>query len=392
MNDSKLPFTTIFWRFLSLGLISFGGPVAHIGYFQNAFVERWRWLDQDSFMRLTAGCQLLPGPASSQLGFAIGLRAGGLAGGIAAFLGFTLPSFLLMSALAIYAPSDSTWGQVVISALKLAAVIVVADACLTMFKNFCTTPFTKGIAAVTALTLLIIPNPIVQLGVIVAAALAGPLPSRSTLLSSVDWQQRFHGRSGIALAAFCLLFLAAPVMVLSTHLWAQVWSGFYQSGSLVFGGGHVVLPLLQQQVGELVGDESFLLGYAGAQAIPGPLFTFASFLGAEIFTSTPWLGAAVATIALFLPGFLLVLAFERFWVTQPQDERLSLAFGRINAAVVGLLLAAFVQPVLTSAVAGAADTIIVLAGLAALRTKKVGVLWLIAILIGLAVLRHWVTL
>lgn len=362
--------------------------MAHIGYFQKAFVERWQWLDQDTFMRLTAGCQLLPGPASSQLGFAIGLRVGGLVGGLAAFIGFTLPSFIIMTCLAIYAPSESTWGQVVISALKLAAVIVVADACLTMFQKFCTTPTYKVIAAATALILLIFSAPFMQIAIIVAAALAGTLPKRHELGLRNSWQSGLKGRPGTALIVFALLFLAAPLMMLSHNLWAEVWAGFYQSGSLVFGGGHVVLPLLEQHVGSIVGSEQFLMGYAGAQAIPGPLFTFASFLGAEIFTQHPWLGAAAATLALFLPGFLLVLAFERFWLNSTGNNALNAVFGRVNAAVVGLLLAAFIQPVVTSTVAGALDTAIVLAGIIALRTTKLSVLWLIAGLIGLAFGRY----
>ena len=389
MSTSKHSFIDIFWRFLGLGLVSFGGPVAHIGYFQKAFVERWHWLDQTTFMRLTAGCQLLPGPASSQLGFAIGLRAGGLTGAIAAFIGFTLPSFLIMASLAMFAPGDQAWGQVIIGALKLTAVVVVADACLTMFKNFCQTPLQRGIAAVAALVILVVPSAFVQLLVIVAAALAGNIPNKQTLLSDIDWRQRIRGRPTVALIAFALLFIATPILVTLANPWLQTWGSFYQAGSLVFGGGHVVLPLLQQHVGESVGSEQFLLGYAGAQAIPGPLFTFASFLGAALFDQAPWIGALVTTLALFLPGFLLVLAFERFWTTEQQSSRLTEVFARVNAAVVGLLLAAFVQPVLTSAVAGGVDTAVVIGGLIAVRAAKLSVLWLIVTMVAVAAVRFW---
>ncbi len=389
MSTSKHSFIDIFWRFLGLGLVSFGGPVAHIGYFQKAFVERWHWLDQATFMRLTAGCQLLPGPASSQLGFAIGLRAGGLTGAIAAFIGFTLPSFLIMASLAMFAPGDQAWGQVIIGALKLTAVVVVADACLTMFKNFCQTPLQRGIAAVAALVILVVPSAFVQLLVIVAAALAGNIPNKQTLLSDIDWRQRIRGRPTVALIAFALLFIATPILVTLANPWLQAWGSFYQAGSLVFGGGHVVLPLLQQHVGESVGSEQFLLGYAGAQAIPGPLFTFASFLGAALFDQAPWIGALVTTLALFLPGFLLVLAFERFWTTEQHSSRLTEVFARVNAAVVGLLLAAFVQPVLTSAVAGGVDTAVVIGGLIAVRAAKLSVLWLIVTMVAVAAVRFW---
>ena len=392
MSTSKHSYIEIFWRFLGLGLISFGGPVAHIGYFQKAFVERWQWLDQATFMRLTAGCQLLPGPASSQLGFAIGLRAGGLIGAVAAFIGFTLPSFLIMASLAIFAPTDQTWGQVIINALKLTAVVVVADACLTMFKNFCQTPMQRGIAAAAALIILVVPASVVQLAVIVAAALAGDIPNRKNLLNDIQWRQAFSGRPAVALGMFAALFVATPLLLMLASPWLQAWAGFYQSGSLVFGGGHVVLPLLQQHVGEAVGNEQFLLGYAGAQAIPGPLFTFASFLGATLFEQSPWLGALITTAALFLPGFLLVLAFERFWSAEQQNSPFSGVFARVNAAVVGLLLAAFVQPVLTSAVTGGGDTIIVILGIIAVRAFKLSVLWLIVAMVAIAVARHWLAL
>ncbi|BFM05482.1 chromate efflux transporter [Halioxenophilus aromaticivorans] len=388
MHTPNHGFIEIFWRFLSLGLVSFGGPVAHIGYFQKAFVERWQWLDQQTFMRLTSGCQLLPGPASSQLGFAIGLRAGGIPGALAAFLGFTLPSFLIMAGLAIFAPSDQTWGQIVISALKLTAVVVVADACLTMFKNFCQTPLQRGIAAVALLVILVAPSALMQLAVIVVAGLAGDVPEKSTL-SKVNWRHRFAGRPTVALGLFAALFVATPLLLWLGNPLLQAWAGFYQSGSLVFGGGHVVLPLLQQHVGDAVGSEQFLLGYAGAQAIPGPLFTFASFLGAALFGHSPWLGAMVTTLALFLPGFLLVLGFERCWVEAPTNPVYSDVFARINAAVVGLLLAAFMQPVLTSAVAGGVDTAVAIAGLIAVRLFKLPLLWLIAAMIAIAFIRTW---
>jgi len=387
-SPPQSPFT-IFWRFLSLGLISFGGPIAHIGYFQKTFVEKLHWLDQATFMHITAGCQLLPGPASSQLGFAIGLRSGGLAGAVAAFLGFTLPSFLIMTVVAVYAPVTTTWMQAVIAGLKLAAAVVVADACLTMFINFCNTPIRKGIAALATLAMLIVPAPGMQMFILLLAAFAGELPNRAQLKLGLQTQSYRNHRAVIAAILFGALFLASLWLVDASNPWLRLWSGFYQSGSLVFGGGHVVLPLLQQQVGELVGNDTFLLGYASAQAVPGPLFTLASFLGAEISTQAPWLGALTATMAVFLPGFLLVLVFAKTWEATAVNAVWAGIFARVNAAVVGLLLAAFFQPVLVSAVTGALDTVIAVGGLIALRVAKVGVLWLLLAMVVIASGRYF---
>ncbi len=376
----------IFWQFLGLGLMSFGGPIAHIGYFQKTFVERLRWLDQATFMQLTTLCQLLPGPASSQLGFAIGLKHGGLGGALAAFLGFTLPSFILMACLAIYAPAEQPWVHTTLLGLKLAAVVVVADACWSLFIRFCDTPYRKGIAAVTTLALLVFPAQFTQILLLAVAALAGEKPNWRALT------QRAEGRRRPAVnwlfISFALLLLAGPLLALAGGL-GRLWAGFYQSGSLVFGGGHVVLPLLQQFVGDSLDNDHFLLGYASVQAVPGPMFTFASFLGAELTPNQPWLGAVTATIAIFTPGFLLVLATVKGWQSSWQQSALQPVFARVNAAVVGLLLAAFLQPVLVTGVTNGVDTTVAVVGLILVRTVKLSVLWLLLGMVATAWLRSF---
>ncbi len=377
----------VFFRFLTLGLLSFGGPIAHIGYFQKTFVERLQWLDQAAFMKLTTLCQVLPGPASSQLGFAIGLQRAGISGALAAFIGFTLPSFIIMTCVATYAPVDHPQVIAIIAGLKLAAVVVVADACMTMFQRFCDTPFRKGVAAVTTLSILLWPSAITQIGLLAIAAVAGTRPQIHWPEALRSTRSRLFSAPGLALAGFALILVVTPVLLLMDD-WSRLWAMFYQAGSLVFGGGHVVLPLLEAQVGDLMEQDQFLMGYASAQAIPGPMFTFASFLGAEILPQTPWIAALVATLAIFTPGFLLVLAFVRGWNNANDNPALNAVFARVNAAVVGLLLAALVQPVLVSAVHGGLDTFLVLVGLLAVRLFKLSVLWLLLGMVVIALARN----
>ena len=369
--------------------MSFGGPIAHIGYFQKAFVERLQWLSDAEFMKLTSLCQVLPGPASSQLGFAIGLKQAGLAGGIAAFIGFTLPSFLIMAGIAVFAPLEEAIVTTLVTGLKLAAVVVVADACMSMFTKFCNTPFRKGIAAATTLNMLLWPSVITQIALLVIAAVAGERPKLKIAEFASTARQNLLTPSGLGLGLFVLLLAATPLLYWGGGL-GELWASFYQSGSLVFGGGHVVLPLLQAQVGDLIQEDQFLLGYASAQGIPGPMFTFASFLGAEILPERAWIAALIATLAIFTPGFLLVLAFVKGWRQQTENPALNAVFARVNAAVVGLLLAALVQPVLVSAVHGGLDTFLVVAGLVAVRGFKLSVLWLLLAMVVIALLRSLV--
>lgn len=301
----------VFWRFLVLGCSSFGGPAAHLGYFQRTFVQEQKWIDQQAYARLISLSQFLPGPGSSQVGFALGLRRAGLAGGLAAFLGFTLPSFLIMYALAISGSiAADPWFNGLIHGLKLLAVVVVADATLNMQRSFCKENTSLGIAVFTAALILLIPSLWTQMLVLILAALAGTQIHRATIEDAAPSEQKKPAKP--ALILFFSLFLILPLLSMISD-WAALFSAFYQTGSLVFGGGHVVLPLLQQALGETIAADRFLLGYAAAQAIPGPMFTLATFLGAELTPQMALPGALLATLAVFLPGFLLVLSLQGAW-------------------------------------------------------------------------------
>ncbi|BDY04283.1 chromate efflux transporter [Ferrimonas sp. YFM] len=367
----------IFKTFLMLGCVSFGGPAAHIGYFRRAFVQQRGWLSDEEFARLIALTQFLPGPGSSQLGFALGHKRAGLGGAIAAFLGFTLPSVVLMILLASVSLSylHQGWAQGIIHGLKLLAMVVVADAVLGMFTSFCKAALHRWICIISASVLLLYPSLLTQVGVLLAAALLGRLVTPDSGLRSgsitVQW---------LPLGLFALLWLLP--MLLSLPL----FSPFYQAGSLVFGGGHVVLPLLQSLVGGQMDSDTFLTGYAAAQAVPGPMFTLASFLGYHLGGEAPILGALIATLAIFLPGFLLLLGLLKGWEGMAQMPGFAGATAAINAAVTGILLAALYQPVFSSSVSGAGDMALVLVGFALLRLARLPVVVLVAgfALVGLA--------
>lgn len=374
----------VFLQFLMLGCISFGGPAAHIGYFRNHFVERRQWLDDRTFADLLALCQFLPGPASSQLGFAIGYRQAGLGGALCAFAGFTLPSLLLMLLLASGGGwlLERDWFDGVLYGLKLLAVVVVADAVLGMFRNFCSRRGAAAIAVLSAAALLSLPGILTQIVVLLLAAGvgAGLLGNRSGASPAAD-EGRFNGW---ALAAFALLLLLASFMPPGDL--AALFGDFYVAGSLVFGGGHVVLPLLQGLVGETLPSDSFLLGYAAAQTVPGPMFTLATYLGYELIPGKGLAGALLATVAIFLPGFLLLLGLQGRWHRLAAKPRLAGAIGGVNAAVVGLLLSALYQPVFVTSVASGADLALAVVGFFLLRGLGLGVIWLVplAILAGIA--------
>ncbi len=371
----------IFRQFLVLGLVSFGGPAAHVGYFHRRFVDELEWLDEAEFARLMALTQFLPGPASSQLGFAIGRVRGGVPGAFAAFVAFTLPSFLIMALLAIYASSLPDWLQGgVIIGLKWLAVIVVADAVWNMGKRFCAAPLTRALAVAVALLLLIWSSLFGQMLALLVAAVVGwhklrPVEDGGPVSGQPVWRHK-------PLMLFALL--AVLPLLFGGGLWG-VWKEFYAAGSLVFGGGHVVLPLLQELVGGKLSPDQFLTGYAAAQAVPGPMFSLAAYLGAVLLPSSPWLGALTATLAIFLPGFLLVLGVMEGWQWLSSRPALAGAVSGINAAVVGLLLAALYQPVFVSAVHGFWDLLVVLAGFALLRSGKVPLWGMVLGMAGLGV-------
>lgn len=366
----------VFWKFLLLGCTSFGGPAAHVGYFRKQFVERLAWLEEETFGNLFALSQFLPGPGSSQLGFAIGCHRAGPMGGIAAFLGFTLPSFLIMLGLAISLADDAkempSVLQGVLHGLKLLAVVVVVDATLGMFKSFCKCRLTAGLCVATAVTLLIWPGMFMQLAALCMAAALGIMFLRS--IEDVKPKQSKKIRPNwIPLVVFAVLFIGTPFLPGS-----DLFPGFFQAGSLVFGGGHVVLPLLQSHsVSSGLNPDQFLVGYAAAQAVPGPMFTLATFLGAEITPQSALMGATIATAGIFLPGFLLILGLKDVWQSLMAAPRLNGAARGLNAAVVGLLLAACYHPVFTSSVGSPVDFAVVVIGYYLLKSIKFPVLGLV---------------
>ena len=379
-------FGKVFWEFLWLGCISFGGPAAHVGYFHRRFVVRLGWLDEATYARLLALTQFLPGPASSQLGFAIGRHRGGLAGGVAAFLGFTLPSFLIMVMVALYATRlPEAWLNGLVTGLKWLAVVVVADAVLNLGGKFCRDRFTRGVALATAVVLWLFPGVGVQLLALLVAALIG----RHWLKPSAAPEDAGAGESRVAWLPFGLF---AAVWLLLWLIGGGTLGGlardFYSAGALVFGGGHVVLPLLEGFVGDAMSQDQFLTGYATAQAVPGPMFSLAAYLGAQLAPASPWLGAGVATLAIFLPGFLLVLALSDAWRALAARPAMAGAVAGINAAVIGLLLAALYQPVFLSAVAGPRDLALVVLGFLALRSGRVPLLALVVAVAALGLVLH----
>ncbi|EIF8948031.1 chromate efflux transporter [Vibrio cholerae] len=350
---------TIFRTFFALGWVSFGGPAAHIGYFRHTFVEKLRWVSEQEYAQFVALSQFLPGPGSSQVGFAIGYHRGGLAGAWAAFLGFTLPSVLIMLLLAGLSSHllDTPLFEQVIHGLKLLAIIVVADACLTMYRNFCQQRLTAGLCVLTAVAITLAPGLITQFAALLIAAFVGqarlaPQPSSSPEAFRPSW---------LSLLLFVSLLLGLPLLAASSPL-VELFGHFFQAGSLVFGGGHVVLPLLQNALGDSLSTDQFLTGYAAAQAVPGPMFTLATYLGYVLTPEMPVVGALIATLAVFLPGFLLLLGVLKNWSALAQHPKVAGAMQGVNACVVGLLLAALYQPVWSSTVHAPLDWAALLVG------------------------------
>ncbi len=365
----------VFLIFLRLGLTSFGGPIAHLGFFRQEFVERRGWLDERAYADLVALCQFLPGPASSQVGLAIGLLRGGYRGSLAAWLGFTLPSALLLALLAIgLAAWPGALPQGLVHGMKVVALAVVAQAVWGMGRSLCTSLPKLAIALASAALILLLPGVWNQVLVIAAGAVLGLLLFRP---GSVTAPAPLPSHIGTGTALACLTLFAGLLIVLpllaagsETNV-LRVVDGFYRAGALVFGGGHVVLPLLEAEVvgsGWLDADR-FLAGYGAAQAVPGPLFTFAAFLGASLdIEPSGWRGAAVALVAIFLPSFLLVYAALPFWARLRSNRSASGALAGVNCSVVGLLLAALYDPVFRSAVGGPLD--LLAAGVALLALMR----------------------
>jgi chromate transporter len=355
-------FLEVLWVSLRLGLTSFGGPVAHLGYFHEEYVNRRKWIDEQSYADLVALCQFLPGPASSQVSIAIGIARARLLGGLAAWLGFTMPSALALVAFAfgigaVANPADAGW----LHGLKVVAVAVVAQAVWGMARSLCPDRERATIAILASIATLAWPTAIGQLSSITIAGIAGLIIFPGTVSSSLS-HARFPVGKRSGMIAWCIFF----ALLLGLPLWRQVqpshalevFDSFFRVGSLVFGGGHVVLPMLQAEVvgPGWITNEQFVAGYGATQAVPGPLFTFSAYLGA-VMNSEPngWTGAMLALTAIFLPSFLLIAGALPFWDLLRSAPVFQSALKGINAAVVGLLLTALYHPVWTSAIHSPAD-------------------------------------
>lgn len=384
----KTSFVGIFLIFLRLGLTSFGGPVAHLGYFREEFVSRRKWLSEHSYADLVALCQFLPGPASSQVGLALGLARGGYAGAAAAWLGFTLPSAI---ALILFALGIANYGNALapgaLHGLKVVAVAVVAQAVWGMARTLCPDRLRISIMAAACCGVLIVPSVWSQVGVIVIAGCLGLwLFKPGELTDHRTISTRVSRRAGAFwLALFAILLVGLPFLAEITALPSLILiDAFYRAGSLVFGGGHVVLPLLQTEVVPTgwVDNDTFLAGYGAAQAVPGPLFTFAAFLGASLEGAiTGWMGGFLCLLAIFIPSFLLIAGALPFWESLRRNVRTQAALRGVNAAVVGLLLAALYQPVWRSAIYEVQDFGLALVALIALMFWKLPP-WLVVMASG----------
>ena len=384
----------VFRAFFKLGLISFGGPVAHLGYFHEEFVVKREWLDDLVYGDLVALCQFLPGPASSQLAFALGMRRAGWRGALAASFGFTLPSAVLMILFAygITALGDlHTAGW--LHGLKLAAVAVVAQAVWGMGRKLCPDRARLSLCLAVAALLLVIPGSLAQIGAIFGGAVVGWWIYRKELPPGGDEPKepknhaRAHLIGGSCLVVFFGLLLLLPIIASATHNpTARMIDSFYRAGSLVFGGGHVVLPLLRAEVVPTgwVTDDVFLAGYGAAQAVPGPLFTFSAYLGTMIRPGPyAWANGVVCLLAIFLPAWLVLSGALPFWDTLREKGWMQAALRGANAAVVGVLLAALYSPVSTQGIRNTGDVGVVLVVFALLELWKLPP-WLVVMLTAVA--------
>lgn len=373
----------VFSVFLKLGLTSFGGPIAHLGFFHRELVERRQWVTESQYAQLLALCQFLPGPASSQLGFALGLLRASWSGAIAAFIAFTLPSALLLFGFAALLPQMSgPAGTAAIHGLKLVALAVVAHGVMTMARQLCPDARRAGIATAATVVILLSDQAWVQVLAVILGGIAGFYLCRDAEPATGGEMSLPHGpRAGwLLLGTFLLLLLGLPLLTeFSTML--ALFEAFYRAGALVFGGGHVVLPLLKDSVvgAGWVSANDFLAGYGAAQAVPGPVFSFAAYLGARIpGPDGGLLGASLALTAVFLPGFLLLSGILPLWRMLARHAAAARAIAGVNAAVVGLLGAALYDPVWTSAVFGPMDVAIALVGHTMVSAWRLSVIYVVA--------------
>lgn len=340
-----------------LGLTSFGGPTAHLGYFHTEYVRRKKWMDEKSYADLVALSQFLPGPASSQVGIGVGVMRGGVLGGLTSFIGFTLPSVIVLmlfaSLLTTFNIADAGW----IHGLKIVAVVIVLHAIMGMGKNLAPDTPRKVIALLALLGTLLFQSVFTQVGVILVAAVIGFILFKNNEEDdhqSASFPIKKSAAAGCLILFFVLLFALPALRELTGSYWIAVIDSFYRSGALVFGGGHVVLPLLEQELVPMgwISEEAFLAGYGATQAVPGPLFTFAAYLGTVM---NGWIGGLIATAAIFLPAFLLILGALPFWDMLRNNAKVKGAVMGVNAAVIGILISALYTPIWTSSILQAVD-------------------------------------
>lgn len=362
-----------------LGITSFGGPIAHLGYFHEEYVVRRKWLDERSYADLVALCQMIPGPASSQLGIAIGMERAGFWGGLASWIGFTLPSAIALTGFALLVHGSGLGSAGWLHGLLVVAVAVVAQALWSMSRALTPDAPRRTIAFAAAAASVLLPSSLTQISLIAAGAIVGSLflkPDGADVTGPESSPGSTDRVAAFAcLSLFALLLVGLPLLRVAVgSQWIALVDSFYRSGSLVFGGGHVVLPLLQREVVPTgwISNDAFLAGYGAAQAVPGPLFAFSAYLGAVMGPSPNGaLGAAVALAAIYLPSFLLVIGLLPFWKALRRRSVVRSALSGVNASVVGILLAALYTPVWTSAMARPADFAIGLAAFLLLAVWKV---------------------
>ena len=376
-------YLNIFWQFFILGLFSFGGPIAHIGYFRKRFVENLKWLDDEEFSKIVALSQFLPGPSSSQVGFSIGLKKGGVFGAIIAFIAFTFPSFLLLYLAAVFQSfySENVLIEGLIGGLKLFAVVIVADATYSMFNSLCKTKISRIIFILSATILVITQSFYAQILVILFAGVISLFfVKKDEDIKKYDYKKPYF--SYLFLFLFFLIIL--PFLSKNSEL-SILFNSFYQVGSLVFGGGHVVLPLISSNV--IVDENSFLIAYSLAQAVPGPMFTIASYIGAISFENSALLGSIVATVAIFLPGFLLILAFHRSFESYSNNPIISKIILGVNASVVAILFSVLCLTVIPNGIVSIYDLLFALFGFFILKKYNLSILVVILMfcLYGMAV-------
>ncbi len=373
-----------FWLSLRLGLTSFGGPVAHLGYFERAYVQQRRWLTAENYAGLVGLCQALPGPASSQVNFLIGLQRAGFIGALFSFIGFTLPSAALMFA-AVWWMNTAVPLDALLHGLKIAAAVIVAQAVWSMAPKLCPDWPRRILGGIVFIITLLFGGMFTQLAVLLLGALGGMFFCHRVSLPQGLHSAVVSPRAALrCLTVFLLLLVALPVMAetLQGDALVTLTDTFYRAGALVFGGGHVVLPLLHATSG--LGNDAFMAIYGVAQALPGPLFAIAAGLGAAMLPSAPWLGGLLGLGFIFLPGFLVAIAGFYYWQTLAHAPRAAGALAGVNAAVVGLLASAFVHPVLTSAFIYPVDLAFILIAFVFLEKYKLSPLVVVLVSIGYA--------